>query len=115
LLTVCSDYVSSTSTNPVFPATPAWTHYTIDITGLDYSAANITPGQGPGGYFGGIIGAFGFSVGDQTLPSLDGGSAPPNETDPDGGPVVDPYVPDASFPPFFNSTVVFYIDDIEFQ
>jgi hypothetical protein len=111
----CSDYVSMASTNEVFPATPAWTHYAIDITGLDYSTANITPGQGLGGYFGGVLGAFGFEVEDQTLPSLDGGSAPPNETDPDGGLVVDPYVPDASFPPFFDSTITFYIDDIEFQ
>jgi hypothetical protein len=113
--TACSDYVTMTWTNTTFPATPAWQHYTIDITGLDYSAGDIAPGQGPGGYFGGILGAFGFDVENQTLPSLDGGSAPPNETDPDGGPVVDPYVPDASFPPFFDSTITFYIDDIEFQ
>jgi hypothetical protein len=111
----CSDYVATTSTNATFPPTPAWTHYTIDLGGLDYGTANVTPGQGPGGYFGGVLGAFGFEVEDQTLPSLDGGSAPPNEADPDGGLVVDPYVPDASFPPFFDSTITFYIDDIEFQ
>jgi hypothetical protein len=115
LSTTCSDFVATAATNAIFPMTPAWTHYAIDITGLDYSAADITPGQGQGGYFGGVIGAFGFSVGDQTLPSLDGGTAPPNESDPDGGPVIDPYVPDASFPPFFDSTITFYIDDIEFQ
>jgi hypothetical protein len=111
----CSDYVAATSTTATFPATPAWTHYTIDVTDLGYSATGITPGQGAGGYFGGVIGAFGFDVEAQTLPSLDGGSAPPNETDLDGGLIVDPYVPDASFPPFFDSTITFYIDDIEFQ
>ncbi len=111
----CSDYVSGVVTAAVLPNPPAWQHVTIDLTDLDYSAAHITPSQGVGGYFGGVIGAFGFEVEDQTLPSLDGGSAPPNETDPDGGLVVDPYVPDASFPPFFGSTITFYIDDIEFQ
>jgi hypothetical protein len=115
LAATCSDYVATTSTSATFPATPAWQQYTIGIMGLDYSAADIAPGQGVGGYFGGVLAAFGFDVEEQTLPSLDGGSAPPNETDPDGGLVLDPYVPDASFPPFFGSTVTFYIDDIEFQ
>jgi hypothetical protein len=110
----CSDYVATNVTNATFPATPTWVHYAIPIAGLDYSAADIIPGQGPG-YFGGVLAAFGFNVEDQTLPSLDGGSAPPTETDLDGGLVVDPYVPDASFPPFFDSTITFYIDDIEFQ
>jgi hypothetical protein len=114
LAAACSDYTPTTAVNAVLPNPPAWKQFTIDITGLDYSAANITPGQGLGGYFGGVLGAFGFDVEDQTL-SLDGGSAPPNETDPDGGLVIDPYVPDASFPPFFDSTITFYIDDIEFQ
>jgi hypothetical protein len=111
----CSDYVSATSTDETMQNPPSWQHYTIDITGLAYSAANITPGQGLGGYYGGVIGAFGFGVGDQTLPSLGGASAPPNETDPDGGLVVDPAVPAMAFPPFFDSTITFYIDDIEFQ
>jgi|HubBroStandDraft_1064217.scaffolds.fasta_scaffold01600_2 hypothetical protein len=111
----CSDYVAATSTNATFPPTPAWTQYTIDITGLQYGTTDITPGQGPGGYFGGVVGAFGFGVGDQTLPSLNGGSAPPNETDPTSAPVADPAVPGALFPPFFESTIQFYIDDIEFQ
>jgi hypothetical protein len=111
----CSDYEDTASTNAVFPSPPAWTHYTIDITGLDYSAKDINPGQGMGGYYGGVLGAFGFGVGDQTLPALDGGSAPPNATDLDAAPVSDPAVPDAAFPPFFDSTVTFYIDDIEFQ
>jgi hypothetical protein len=61
-----------------------------------------------------VIGAFGFRVNDQTIPALEGGSAPPNETDPDGGPVVDPASGQA-FPPFFPSTITFYIDDIEWQ
>jgi hypothetical protein len=60
-------------------------------------------------------GPFGFTVSAQTLPSLDGGSAPPNETDPEGGLVVDPASPGQDFPPFFDSTITFYIDDIEFQ
>ncbi len=115
LNTPCSDYVATTSTNASFPLTPAWTHYTIDITGLQYGTTNITPGQGPGGIFGGVLGAFGFGVGDQTLPSLDGGSAPPNAADPDGAAVADPAVPGQTFPPFFDSTVTIYIDDIEFQ
>jgi hypothetical protein len=115
LNTPCSDFVATTSTNATFPTTPAWTHYTIDITSLQYGTAGITPGQGSGGYFGGVLGAFGFGVGDQTLPSLDGGSAPPNMTDLDAAPVSDPAVADASFPPFFDSTVTFYIDDIEWQ
>jgi hypothetical protein len=111
----CSDYVATANTNTTFPTVPAWTHYTVDITMLDYSTSDITPGQGPGGYYGGVIGAFGFGVGDQTLPMLDGGSAPPNETDPNAGPVADPAVPGMTFPPFFDSTVTIYIDDIEFQ
>jgi hypothetical protein len=119
LNTPCSDYVATTSTNATLltgdAGTPIWTHFTIDITGLQYGTNSITPGQGPGGIFGGVLGAFGFGVGDQTLPSLDGGSAPPNITDPDAAPVVDPAVPNMSFPPFFDSTVTFYIDDIEFQ
>jgi hypothetical protein len=111
----CSDYVATANTNEILPTIPAWTHYTIDITGLDYGATDITPGQGPGGYFGGVTGAFGFGVGDQTLPSLNGASAPPNETDPTSAPVSDPAVPGKLFPPFFDSTIQFYIDDIEFQ
>jgi hypothetical protein len=111
----CSDYEATASTNAVFPSPPAWTRYTIDITGLDYSAKDISAGQGMGGYYGGVLGAFGFGVGDQTLPDLDGGSAPANATDPTSAAVSDPAVPDASFPPFFDSTVTFYIDDIEFQ
>jgi hypothetical protein len=110
----CSDFVAAASTNATFPATPAWTHYSIPITGLHYDTASITPGQGPGGYYGGVLGAFGFGVGDQTLPNLDGGSAVPNETDLDAGPVIDPAVPGTPYPPFFNSSVTFYIDDIEF-
>lgn len=115
LNTPCSDYVATTSTNATFPNIPAWTHYTIDITGLQYGTTYITPGQGAGGYFGGVLGAFGFGVGDQTLPSLNGASAPPNATDPTSAPVADPAVPGAVFPPFFESTIQFYIDDIEFQ
>jgi len=115
LNTPCSDYVATTSTNATFPATPTWTRYTIPITGLSYGTTGITPGQGLGGYYGGVLGAFGFGVGDQTLPSLDGGSAPPNATDPNSAPVSDPAVPDASFPPYFDSTITFYIDDIEFE
>src|SRR5579863_1695968 len=49
----CSDYVATANTNATFPMTPAWTHYTIDITGLPYGTTGITPGQGPGGIFGG--------------------------------------------------------------
>ncbi len=113
--TPCSDYVASESMNATFPTTPAWVHYAIDITGLDYGTTNITPGQGLGGYYGGVMGAFGFGVGDQTLPSLNGGSAPPNASDPDGGLVEDPAIPGMLFPPFFDSTIVLYIDDIEFQ
>jgi hypothetical protein len=119
--TPCSDYVNTTAVEfgvdqglPL-ASPPAWTNFAVNITGLDYSAANILAGQGIGGYFGGVIGAFGFTVADQTLPSLDGGSAPPNETDPEGGLVVDPAVPGKAFPPFFDSTITFYIDDIEFQ
>jgi hypothetical protein len=111
----CSDYVETASTNAAFPIVPAWTHYTIDITGLDYGTTDITPGQGLGGYFGGVMGAFGFGVGDQTLPLLNGASAPPNETDPTSAPVADPAVPGKVFPPFFDSTIQLYIDDIEFQ
>jgi hypothetical protein len=111
----CADYVPTVWTNAVLSSPPAWQHVTIDITGLGYGTQDIAPGQGAGGYYGGVIGAFAFYVEPQTLPSLDGGSAPPNETDPDAGPVIDPYVPDASFPPFFDSTITFYIDDIEFQ
>ncbi len=112
--TPCSDYVATTSVDTVLPNPPAWKQFTIPITGLDYSVADVTPGQGVGGYYGGVLGAFGFGVGDQTL-TPDGGSAPPNETDLDAGPVADPAVPGQTFPPFFDSTVVFYIDDIEFQ
>jgi hypothetical protein len=115
LNTPCSDYVATTSYNATFPNTPAWTQYVIPITGLSYGTTGLTPGQGLGGYYGGVLGAFGFGVGDQTLPSLDGGSAPPNATDPNSAPVSDPAVPDASFPPYFDSTITFYIDDIEFQ
>jgi hypothetical protein len=111
----CSDYTSQLSGNAVLVNLPTWQHFSISIADIDYSTANIAPGQGLGGYFGGVIAAFGFDVEDQTLPSLDDASAPPNETDPDGGLVSDPYVPDASFPPFFGSTITFYIDDIEFQ
>jgi|HubBroStandDraft_1064217.scaffolds.fasta_scaffold08415_3 hypothetical protein len=117
----CADYVSTMPAGPggtyglSLTSPPAWTNYAIDITGTDYSAANIPPGQGIGGYYGGVIGAFGFTVSAQTLPSLDGGSAPPNETDPEGGLVVDPASPGQDFPPFFDSTITFYIDDIEFQ
>jgi hypothetical protein len=111
----CSDYVSTTSMDATFPSTPAWVHYTIDIRGLAYGTTGITPGQGLGGYFGGVLGAFGFGVGDQTLPPLTGASAPPNETDPTSAPVADPAVPGRLFPPFFESTIQFYIDDIEFQ
>jgi hypothetical protein len=111
----CSDFVAADSYNAVFPLTPAWTHYTIDITNLYYGTANVTPGQGLGGIYGGVLGAFGFGVGDQTLPSLDGGSAPPNAADLDAAPVADPAVPGQTFPPFFDSTVTFYIDDIEWQ
>jgi hypothetical protein len=112
--TPCSDYVATTSTNAVFPMTPTWTRYTIVITGRSYGTAGINPDQGAGGYYGGVIGAFAFGVGDQTVPLLDGGSAPPNETDPDAAPVADPAVPGQTFSPFFDSTIVFYIDDIEF-
>jgi hypothetical protein len=115
LNTPCSDYVATTSVNATFPNIPTWTRYTIDITGLEYGTTGLTPGQGSGGYFGGVLGAFGFGVGDQTLPSLNGGSAPPNATDPTSAPVADPAVPGAFFPPFFESTIQFYIDDIEFQ
>lgn len=115
LSTPCSDYVATASTNAILSDPPAWQRYTIDITGLDYSSSGITPGQGLGGYYGGVLGAFGFAVGAQTLPSLNGGSAPPNETDPNSAPVADPAVPNALFPPFFDSTITFYIDDIEFQ
>jgi hypothetical protein len=72
---VCSDYVSTTAVEfgvgQGLPLTspPAWTNFAINITGFDYSAANIPPGQGIGGYFGGVIGAFGFTLADQTLPS----------------------------------------------
>jgi len=89
---------------------------------------DIVGGQELGGYFGGVIGAFGFAVADQTVPSADGGtcpaslacpfggpSAPPNDSDPDGGLVADPAISGKLFAPFFPSTVTFYIDDIEFQ
>ncbi len=111
----CSDYEDTASTNAILSDPPSWQRYTIDITGLDYSTNDLIPGQGLGGYFGGVLGAFGFAVGDQTLPSLNGASAPPNETDPNSAPVADPAVPGALFPPFFDSTITFYIDDIEFQ
>jgi hypothetical protein len=113
--TPCSDFVAATSLNATFPPTPTWTQYVIPLQGLPYGTANITPGQTLGGYYGGVLGAFGFGVGDQTLAALDGGSAPPNATDPNSAPVSDPAVADASFPPFFDSTITFYIDDIEFQ
>jgi hypothetical protein len=105
---------------------PAWQNFTIDISDLDYSAAGVAPSQGPGGYFGGVIGAFGFTVADQTLPSagpcpaalicaaFGGPSAPPNDSDPDGGLVADPATGQL-FPPFFPSTITFYVDDIEFR
>jgi hypothetical protein len=111
----CSDYLSAESVDVELSDPPGWTRITIPITGVDYSTATITPGQGMGGYFGGVLGAFGFGVGDQTLPALGGKSGPPNETDPDGGLVTDPAIPGTAFPPFFESTIVFYIDDIEFQ
>ena len=90
---------------------PAWQNYTIDISGLDYSAAHVAPGQGSGGYYGGVIGAFGFTVADQTLPSagpcpanlicaaFGGPSAPPNDSDPDGGLIADPAMDGRRFPP----------------
>jgi hypothetical protein len=129
----CSDY--STTRYPgaggnygiSLASPPAWQNYTIDISDLDYSAAHVAPGQGPGGYYGGVIGAFGFSVADQTLPSagpcpaglicaaFGGPSAPPNDSDPDGGLIADPAMDGRLFPPFFPSTITFYIDDIEFQ
>ena len=107
---------------------PAWQNYTIDVSDLDESAAHVAPGQGAGGYYGGIIGAFGFTIANQTLPSADEGtcpaglvcrafggpSAPPNDSDPDG--VCSPISRRAACSrPFFRSTVTFYIDDIEFQ
>jgi hypothetical protein len=92
-----------------------WVQWAIDIANVDYSTMDVAPDQGIGGYFGGVIGAFGFTVNDQTLSALDGGSAPPNETDPDGGPVFAPGISGTSFPPFFPSTIVFYIDDIEWE
>jgi hypothetical protein len=110
--TYCGDYISASFVNETLSTT--WQKFQIDITGVNYGTTNITAGQGAGGYYGGVLGAFGFGVGDQTLPDLDGGSAPPNETDPDGGPVADPAVPGQTFPPFFDSTVTFYIDGIEF-
>jgi hypothetical protein len=96
------------------PLETQWVKQSIDITGVDYQAANAPPSSALGGYFGGVIGAFGFRVNDQTLPALEGGSAPPNETDPDGGPVVDT-ASGQSFPAFFPSTITFYIDDVEWQ
>jgi hypothetical protein len=95
--------------------TNQWVQWSIDIAGLDYSTTDIIPGQGVGGYFGGVIVAFSFTIEDQTLPALDGSSAPPNETDPDGGPVLDYASMGTPFPPFFPSTITFYIDDIEWQ
>jgi hypothetical protein len=106
---------------------PAWQNYTIDISDLDDSVAAVAPGQGPGGYYGGVIGAFGFTVTEQTLPSagpcpaslicapFSGPSAPPNDSDPDAGLIADPATGGHMFPPFFPSTITFYIDDIEFQ
>jgi hypothetical protein len=104
-----------------------WQKFTIDMTGIDYSAAaGQMAGLTKGSYFGGVLGAFGFGVGDQPL-NPDGGaiatgpnspiwpSAPPNDSDPDGGAVMDPAVPGMAFPPYFDATVVFYIDDIEFS
>jgi hypothetical protein len=130
----CSDYASARpagvggSYGVLLPNSPAWMNYTIDISDLDYSAVDVVPGQGLGGYFGGVLGAFGFTVADQTLPTPDGGTcpaslvcpsegpaAPPNDSDPDGGLVADPAINGKLFPPFFPSTVTFYIDDIEFQ
>ncbi len=130
----CSDYARSRNLGAGgsygVSLASVWQNYTIDISDLDYSAAHVAPGQGPGGYYSGVIGAFGFTVANQTLPSADDGgacpaglfcsasggpSAPPNDTDPDGGPLEDPRVPGKLFPPLFSSTVTFYIDDIEFQ
>src|SRR5271155_4100859 len=104
----CADYTSGASTNPpTVTLTNAWKQYTIDLTGLAYSS-----GAGvyqAGNYFGGIIGAFGFAVGDQTVGG--GGSAPDSGT---GCPVPEPgrAGPDAGGD-FFYSTVTFYVDDIE--
>jgi hypothetical protein len=64
----CSDY--STTQSPgaggnygiSLASPPAWQNYALDISRLDYSTADIAPSQGPGGYFGGVIGAFGFVV-----------------------------------------------------
>jgi hypothetical protein len=110
----CADFVNATTPEGGdVILTTSWKQVTIDLTGLDWTTPNPA-----GGYYGGIVGAFGFGVGDQVL-TPGGGSAPPNDTwnDPnihlDGGLVYDPNTMQA-FPPFFDSTIVFYIDDIEY-
>ncbi len=129
----CSDYAIDRLMGPggsygePLASPPAWQNYSIDISDLDYAIADVASGQGLGGYYGGVIGAFGFTVSEQTLPSagpcppdlicdpFSGPSAPPNETDPDGGLIMDPAIPGQLSSPYFPSTVTFYIDDIEFQ
>ena len=123
----CQDYSEGSSLNETLATT--WTQYILPLTGLSYSTPSpsmlIAMGENaPNNYFGGVIGAFGFGVGDQV--NMAGGGAVP-EPGPDSGvdcPVPQPQratptpgctPPMACASDSYYSTVTFYIDDIEWQ
>jgi hypothetical protein len=130
----CADFTSpQTLTLPVVGVqtlSTTWTHYTIDLCNgnpnnctaangaLDYVTPSPLPGQTGYGnamnFYGGVIGAFGFAVGDALLSTLGaaGGGTP---TISDGGPDFDGGTCTGMMDPTGcrYATVVFYIDDIQ--
>jgi len=122
----CQDYAQTVPLNETLTTT--WTQYHVDLTGLTYatpSPAMLLAQQenAPNNYFGGVLGAFGFGVGDQLL-LTDGGTVVP-QPPADAGvncPVPQPQraTPDCPVPmacdtDSYYSNVIFYIDDIEWQ
>jgi hypothetical protein len=129
MLDPCADFTSpQTLTSPavgVQTLNTTWTHYTIDLCNgdpncsvakgaLDYVNPSPLPGQTGYGnamnFYGGVIGAFGFAVGDALLSTL--GATPVIS---DGGPDFDGAACTGMMDPTGcrYATVVFYIDDIE--
>jgi hypothetical protein len=121
----CQDYSQGSSQNETLTTT--WTHVVIPFTGLSYATptASMILAQGenmPNNYFGGVLGAFGFGVGDQVL-LTDGGTVPQPPADAGVNcPVPQPQRATADCPlpmacdsDSYYSNVTFYIDDIEWQ
>jgi hypothetical protein len=122
----CQDYAQTVPLNETLTTT--WKNYVIPLTGLTYATPSPSmliamQENAPNNYFGGVLGPFGFGVGDQ-LVLTDGGTVVP-QPPADAGincPAPQPQraTPDCPVPmacdtDSYYSNVIFYIDDIEWQ